>query len=97
MADDNRISFLDQLEGCKKEKSTVEIFTEAREVTGVINTIGIDYIGVVTSIERTVQTVSQGQDGTKEKDEHVIVYKLEVFLKFEDIRAVSKVLKAVPK
>ncbi len=97
MADDKRISFLDQLAECKKEKSTVEILTESREVTGIINTIGTDYIGIVSSVERTVQTVSQGQDGVKETDEHVIVYKLEVFLKFKDIRAVSKVLKTVPK
>lgn len=93
----DRISLLDQLEKCKEEKSTVEVLTDSREVTGTITTIGSDYIGIVSSVERTTQTDSKGQDGTIEKNEFITVYELEVFLKFADIRAVSKVLKTVPR
>jgi len=92
-----RISFLDQLEKYRNEKSIVEVLTDSREVTGIIRTVGDDYIGVTSSVERTIQTSAKGQDGTVEKEEHIMVYELEVLLKFADIKAVSKVLKAVPR
>lgn len=94
---DERISFLDQLQKCKVSNDTVEILTDTREIAGQVSVIGTDYVGIITAVERTIQTASTGQDDTVEKDNHVVVYELETFLKFEEIKAVSKVLRAVSK
>lgn len=85
-------NLLSKLQECVEAKDTVEVLTDSREITGVISTIGSDFIGVTSSVERTVETSSQGQDGVIEKQQVITVFALETFIKFEDLRAVSRVL-----
>ena len=91
------LSFLDQLQKCKEAENIVEVLTDSKEVTGSITTIGTDYLGILRSVEKTIETTATGADGTTEKQQQIIVYQIETFLKFEEIRAISRVLKEVPK
>ena len=87
-----KINFLEQLQTCLEEDSTVEIITDTNEISGKLSVIGSDYVGVTSSSERSVEVSAIGQDKVEEKEQHIEVYSLETFVKFEDIKAVSRVL-----
>ena len=88
---------MDQLRKCKEEGIIVEVLTDNREITGPISVVGTDYLGIIRSAEKTITSTATGGDGTVEKQEQIIVYQLETFLKFEEVRAISRVLKGVTK
>ena len=91
-------SFIEQIEECLTGEYMVEImFKSDFEITGKISVIGNDFLGLISIRERTVETTSKGQDGKTEKQQIRQIFELETFVKFEEIQAISRVLKSSTK
>jgi len=88
----SKISYLEQLQQCLDDDYIVEVITATNEVTGQLSVLGKDFLGITSSSERKTSKVSVGQDGTKETQEYFEVFHLETFIKFDEIKAVSRVL-----
>jgi len=88
----NNPTFLEKLQQCIEDKSIVEIVTDTNTITGTLTVVGKDFVGISSAAERKASQISVGQDGKKETQEYVEVYYLETFIKFKEIRAVSRVL-----
>jgi len=88
------ISFLEQMQEYTETPTEVEVITKNdREISGRLHKVGTDFISVIFTGERTIETSAQGQDGVVEHSQNIQVYELESFIKFEDIQAISRVLK----
>jgi len=90
-------TFLDFLQKAREDGNIVELDTDTKTVSGKLSVVGTDFVGILSSIERTVEETAVSAKGEQEKQSYITVYEIETFLRFCDIKSFTKVLRTVVK
>lgn len=90
-----QMNYIEKLQKCLAAKDTVEIIAEEK-VTGVLSEVGANYIAIVHTVEREIESPSiitgGAHKGETEKQKYIQIIELETILRLADIRAISRIV-----